>query len=117
MSIVYQPGKIQVVKRGSDGSETKEFLNIEARHPCFDNEDGLLSMAFSPGFGVYIYGDYTVGTIWGLRYDYTARVVTAEGTLLQQPKNITSFAEDAYGEIYALMDGGEIDSITVPQGR
>jgi glucose/arabinose dehydrogenase len=64
--------------------------------------------------GVYVYGDYTLGTIWGLRYDYSAKRVTAEGTLLQQPNNINSFAEDADGEIYALMQNGEIDQVTTP---
>ena len=39
--------------------------------------------------GVYIYGDYSLGTIWGFRYDCDAHKVTAEGTLLQQPKNIS----------------------------
>jgi glucose/arabinose dehydrogenase len=64
--------------------------------------------------GIYIYGDYNLGTIWGLHYDYDAHKVTAENTLLQQPKNITSFAEDQEGEIYVLTQGGEIYQITTP---
>jgi glucose/arabinose dehydrogenase len=64
--------------------------------------------------GVYVYGDYNLGTIWGFRYDRDAHKVTAEGMLLQQPKNISSFAEDQDGEIYAIMLSGEIYSITVP---
>ena len=50
MFIVYQSGKILVVKKGSDGSDAKEFFNIEDRHPDFENECGLLSLAFHPGF-------------------------------------------------------------------
>jgi quinoprotein glucose dehydrogenase len=64
--------------------------------------------------GIYIYGDYNLGTFWGLRYDYATQKVTAEGTLLQQPGNIDSFAEDADGELYALMQDGKILQIVSP---
>jgi quinoprotein glucose dehydrogenase len=64
--------------------------------------------------GVYVYGDYNLGTIWGFRYDRAAHKVTAEGTLLDQKKNIFSFAEDLDGELYVLTQDGIIYSITVP---
>ena len=47
---VGQAGKILVFKKDSDGGDAKEFLNIEDRHPYFQNEDGLMSIAFHPGF-------------------------------------------------------------------
>ena len=59
MFIVYQDGKILIVHKGADGSDAKEFLNIVNRNPHFENEDGLLSLAFHPGFAtnglVYVY--------------------------------------------------------------
>lgn len=64
--------------------------------------------------GIYIYGDYGTGTFWGLRYDTAAKKLTAHGTLLQQPNNICSFAEDVDGELYALMQDGKILQITTP---
>jgi quinoprotein glucose dehydrogenase len=64
--------------------------------------------------GIYIYADYTLGTIWGFRYDRNAQKTTAHGVLLQQKKNITSFAEDADGEIYALTQDGPIYSVVTP---
>jgi glucose/arabinose dehydrogenase len=64
--------------------------------------------------GVYVYGDYNLGTIWGFRYDRAAHKITDEGTLLAQKKNIFSFAEDADGELYVLTQDGTIYSVTVP---
>jgi glucose/arabinose dehydrogenase len=62
--------------------------------------------------GVYVYGDYNLGTIWGLRYQ-DGKVV-ARSTLLEQPMNIVSFAEDATGELYVLCFDNKIFKLTVP---
>jgi glucose/arabinose dehydrogenase len=55
--------------------------------------------------GIYLYGDYCSGTIWGL-------IRSGEGwqnqALFGASGRITSFGQDESGEIYLLTDGGEI---------
>jgi len=65
--------------------------------------------------GIYLYADYTLGTIWGFRYDYDAHKLTVQGKMLDQKENITSFGEDNDGELYVLMEkSGHIYQITAP---
>jgi len=64
--------------------------------------------------GVYLYGDYNFGTVWGFRYDYEAKKLTVHGALGNSQGYIDSFAEDAAGEIYALMQDGKILHVTAP---
>ena len=55
--------------------------------------------------GIYLYGDYCSGTVWGL-------IRSGEGwqnqALFEAPGRITSFGQDEAGEMYLLTDGGEI---------
>ena len=55
--------------------------------------------------GIYLYGDYCTGFVWGL--------INSNGgwqnkLLFETNVRITSFGQDAAGEIYLLSDGGEV---------
>ena len=58
--------------------------------------------------GVYIFGDYCSGTIWGLWPDDAAQTGWAREVLLESDSLIASFAVDNEGEIYVLAFGGPI---------
>jgi glucose/arabinose dehydrogenase len=60
----------------------------------------------SPGlFGVYLFGDYCSGRIWGLSRSSGAWTATE---LADTELSIVSFGESASGEIYVVDIGGEI---------
>jgi glucose/arabinose dehydrogenase len=56
--------------------------------------------------GIYIFADYVMGTIWGIRYERAKPLQYRE--MLRQPKNIASFAEDVDGELYVIAFDGKI---------
>ena len=63
--------------------------------------------------GVYVYGDYGNGRIFGLRYD--GRAVTVNQILLETRHSISSFGEDEQHELYVVDHKGEVLKI-VPAG-
>ena len=59
--------------------------------------------------GIYFYGDYCSGYIWGLMQvngQWQARL------LFEAKVRITSFGQDESGEVYLLSDGGEVFKLT-----
>ncbi len=68
--------------------------------------------------GVYVYGDFDSGRIWGLRYENGK--LLASGELIDMRKtqklNIASFGEDSQGELYILAFDGRIHELVEPAG-
>ena len=62
--------------------------------------------------GVYIFGDYCSGTIWGLRPDDSAKTGWAREVILETDQLIASFAIDNKGEIYVLAFNAPILKLT-----
>ncbi len=52
--------------------------------------------------GLYVYGDYVSGRLWGLRYDEDRKRVTANRPIKDRQQPVYSFGEDEKGEIYLL---------------
>ncbi len=81
----------------SDGrSVTGGFVYRGAAHPALQ--------------GVYLYADYLTGRIWGLRFDGSA---WENRLLLESGRNISSFGQDAAGEVYVVDHSGEIMRVVV----
>jgi glucose/arabinose dehydrogenase len=59
--------------------------------------------------GIYFYGDYCSGTIWGLRHEPDGR--WSELELLRTDVSISSFGQDAAGEVYVVNHQGNIFQI------
>lgn len=54
-------------------------------------------------YGIYLYGDYCTGQIWGL---IRSGETWQNQLLFDTDFNITSFGQDLNGEAYLLTDGG-----------
>lgn len=57
-------------------------------------------------YGVYLYGDFSTGRIWGLKYEN--QTVTENKLIAQSGAAIASFGEDENGEVYVVDYGGRI---------
>jgi glucose/arabinose dehydrogenase len=69
--------------------------------------------------GVYVYGDFDSGRIWGLRYDNGKLLANDELIDLSRggKLNIASFGEDAEGELYILAFDGKIHELVPRESR
>jgi uncharacterized repeat protein (TIGR01451 family) len=128
--------EINFQSRASFGGENYGWNIMEGKH-CFNsnscNQTGLVlpivEYSHSEGCsvtggvvyrgqqyprlqGLYFYGDYCSGTIWGLKVTSTA---VQQGLLLDSGYSISTFGEDEAGETYvADHGGGTIYRITDP---
>ena len=58
--------------------------------------------------GAYVYADFQMGTIWGLRYENGKLTADNELVSPNSQRNIASFSEDSDGELRVLSFDGTI---------
>ena len=59
--------------------------------------------------GIYLYGDYCTGFVWGLINSLNGRQTRL---LFDADVRITSFGQDENGEVYLLADGGSVHRLS-----
>jgi glucose/arabinose dehydrogenase len=120
----FQPQRRQ---RPDPASKIKPPIVEYPHAPTRDRHDSGLSITGGyvyrgkklPGLaGIYVYGDFDSGRIWGLRFEEGKLLGNGELIdLRRNPKlNIASFGEDAQGELYILAFDGRIHEL-VPRSR
>jgi glucose/arabinose dehydrogenase len=62
--------------------------------------------------GIYFYGDYCTGTVWGVRRNPAGQWEQAQ--LLQSGANISSFGQDEAGEVYLVTHQGDVFQLGQP---
>ena len=62
--------------------------------------------------GIYLYADYVSGRVWGLRFTSTG---WENRLLLESNRNISSFGQDAAGELYVIDHAGGILRVIVQE--
>jgi glucose/arabinose dehydrogenase len=118
----FHPFQPQRRQRPNAASKIQPPIVEYPHSPTADRPDSGLSITggyvyrgkLNPALeGVYVYGDFETGRIWGLRYEQGK--VVANGELIdvrRAPKlNIASFGEDAEGELYILAFDGRIHEL------
>ena len=110
MFTVEQIGRILVVPKDTDGSQSNEFLNIVDRHPFAAYEEGLLSIAFHPDFK-------RNGLCYILlhRREYQRPDVSS---LPQHPQRIEGFRQRPEPRRYEIRahPAGDATAVSQPQG-
>jgi glucose/arabinose dehydrogenase len=62
--------------------------------------------------GAYLFADFCTGTVWGI--DAASDTTAEPAVLAETGRSLSSFGEDAAGEIYVTDLGGELLRLTVP---